>query len=64
LTREQTAEWVGYYFGLQRASNLQVNVGGTGGADAINRLRSTLDAEMKDVAEKLPAGAIDHWPYI
>ena len=55
MNREQTAEWVGYYFGLQRAVNLK---------RLPEEFVQFLLSEMKDVEEKLPAGTIDKWPAI
>lgn len=53
MTREETAEWVGYYFGLTRAFNM-------------SRLPSEfvrfLDHEMRAVEAKLPPGTIESWP--
>jgi hypothetical protein len=47
------AEWVGYYFGLQRALNMK-------------RLPAEfvafLDHEMREVESKLPPGTIESWP--
>jgi hypothetical protein len=47
------AEWVGYYFGLQRALNMK-------------RLPAEfvafLDHEMHEVKDKLPPGTIESWP--
>lgn len=68
MTREETAEWVGYYFGLQRAGNMRVMVIGeplaTGAGIAINKLRGLIDAEMAKVLAKLPDGTIEAWPNV
>lgn len=53
MTREQTAEWVGYYFGLQRAVNMK--------RLPENYVRFLL-GEMRDVEAKLPTGTIESWP--
>jgi len=53
MDREQIAEQVGFYFGLQRACNLKRM------PEEFCRL---LLAEMKDTADKLPPGTIDSWP--
>lgn len=52
LTREETAEWVGYYFGLQRAFNKGLHT----------RVSEELEAEMGDVLLKMPPGTIEAWP--
>lgn len=63
MTREETAEWVGYYFGLQRAGNIKPSfVRGEVATVAINELRKMIDAEMAKVAAMLPPGTIDAWP--
>lgn len=61
MTREETAEWVGHYFGLQRAGNIKLP---GGDADTINRFRMMLDAAMAEVKAKLPLGTIDAWPRV
>lgn len=53
MTREQTAEWVGYFFGLQRAINMK---------RLPNEFVRFLRAEMDDIEAKLPPGTIDAWP--
>lgn len=66
LTREQIAEKVGYYFGLQRASNHHPHTPDPNGdgARAINAIREWLDGEMAKVEAELPAGAIERWPNV
>lgn len=53
MTREETAEWVGYYFGLTRAFNMK-------------RLPSEfvrfLDVEMREVEARLSPDTINNWP--
>lgn len=65
-TREETAEWVGYYFGLQRAGNLRVPAVSADQADgagvAVNALRRLIQSEMNRVEAMLPPGTIDAWP--
>lgn len=53
LTREQIAELVGFYFGLQRAINMR---------RLPEEYVTFLRAEMQDVESKLPPGTIDAWP--
>lgn len=52
LTREQTAERVGYYFGLQRAFNMSRD-------PALSR---ALEAEMGDTLLLMPPGTVEAWP--
>jgi hypothetical protein len=47
------AEWVGYYFGLQRALNMK---------RLPAEFVSFLDHEMHEVESKLPPGTIENWP--
>jgi hypothetical protein len=47
------AEWVGYYFGLQRALNMK---------RLPSEFVSFLDHEMREVESKLPPGTIESWP--
>jgi hypothetical protein len=47
------AEWVGYYFGLQRALNMK---------RLPPEFVSFLDHEMREVESKLPPGTIENWP--
>ena len=54
MTREETAEWVGYYFGLTRAFNMKRL------PDEFVRF---LDGEMREVEAKLPPGTLDSWPH-
>ena len=62
MTREETAEWVGYYFGLQRAGNMMPRVErGEEGSRVLNALRAMIDSEMASVAAKLPPEAMDNW---
>ena len=62
MTREETAEWVGYYFGLQRAGNMTPRVErGEEGSRVLNALRAMIDSEMASVAAKLPPETIDNW---
>lgn len=58
MTREEIAEWVGCYFGLQQAGN--INVPGDGAT--INRIRKEIDARKRAIEAKLPPGAIENWP--
>ncbi len=53
MTREETAEWVGYYFGLQRALNA---------APANPPFKTFLETEMGDVLLKMPPGTVEAWP--
>jgi hypothetical protein len=53
MSREETAEWVGFYFGLQRAVNMK---------RLPENFVTFLLAEMKDAEDKLPPGTIDSWP--
>jgi hypothetical protein len=47
---EETAEWVGYYFGLQRAINMNLPWARDGSASvAVNELRIMIRAEMAKV---------------
>lgn len=63
MTREETAEWVGCYFGLQKAGNLKLGFArGPVGTFVLNELRKMIDAEMRAVEAKLPPGTIDAWP--
>jgi len=63
MTREETAEWVGHYFGLQKAGNMMPRVErGEEGTRVLNALREMIDAEMRKVEAKLPPGTIDAWP--
>ena len=63
MTREETAEWVGFYFGLQRAGNMKIaGYMGPESSRAINLLRAMIDDEMALVIAKLPPGTIDAWP--
>jgi hypothetical protein len=47
------AEWVGYYFGLQRALNMK---------RLPQEFVAFLDHEMREVESKLPPGTIESWP--
>lgn len=51
--REQTAEWVGCYFGIQRAVNMK---------RLPEEFCQFLLAEMRSIEAKLPLGTIDAWP--
>lgn len=63
MTREETAEWVGHYFGLQRAGNMMPRVPrGNEATRVLNALRDMIDAEMREVEAKLPPGTIENWP--
>jgi hypothetical protein len=62
MSREETAELVGFYFGLQRAGNMRPLPLTAEGADAINALRKMLDDEMQATAAKMPPGTLDAWP--
>ncbi|MEO6382000.1 MAG: hypothetical protein ABIO35_08380 [Nitrobacter sp.] len=63
MTREETAEWVGCYFGLQRAGNMNPPVlRGDEGSRMLNGLRAMIQAEMDKIEAKLPPGTIDAWP--
>jgi hypothetical protein len=53
MEREQTAEWVGYYFGLQRAINMK---------RLPENYVTFLRGEMAEVEGRLPPGTIDNWP--
>lgn len=53
MTREETAEWVGYYFGLQRAVNMK---------RLPENFVQFLLTEMGKVEASLPPGTIDAWP--
>jgi hypothetical protein len=56
ISKEATltdAEWVGYYFGLQRATNMK---------RLPAEFVSFLDHEMREVESKLPPGTIESWP--
>lgn len=55
MTREQTAEWVGYYFGLQRAVNL---------THMPENFRTLLLHEMADVELKVGPGVLADWPNV
>jgi hypothetical protein len=58
--REQTAELVGRYFGLQSAGNMMPKVErGEEGTGVLNALRALIDAEMKAIEAKLPPEIID-----
>lgn len=65
-TREDVAELVGRYFGLQRAGNMRVFAPSAEMADAvgwtINSIRRMIDEDMKEIERKLPPGTIDRWP--
>lgn len=62
MTREEMAEWVGYYHGLQRAGNMMPRVErGDDGSRVLNALREMIDAEKATIVAKLPAGTIDNW---
>lgn len=68
MPRELTAEWIGYYFGLQHAANLNpvpaiAPEHAEGAGRAVNELRRTLDAEMRLVEARLPPGALEGWPH-
>ena len=64
MPREEIAEWVGYYFGLQRAGNLRLTIPrGDGESRALNDLRKSIDAEMAKIVKMLPPGTIDGWPH-
>lgn len=52
-TREELAEQVGYYFGLQRAINMK---------RLPEEFVTFLRGEMQHVEKKLPPGTIDAWP--
>lgn len=54
LTREETAEWVGYYFGLQRALNKGPHT----------QIATELETEMGDVLLKMPPGTVEAWPAV
>jgi hypothetical protein len=71
LTHDEIAEFVGYYFGLQRACNLKPDVAhlirqSAEHADTVgqtvNAYRRELLAQMKDVEAKLPPGTLEAWP--
>jgi hypothetical protein len=63
VTREETAELVGRYFGLQKASNLKIaGYLGPEAARVHSILRALIDDEMSKVEAKLPPGTIDTWP--
>lgn len=63
MTREQTAELVGRYFGLQWAGNAMPRIErGDEGTRMLNALRDMIDLEMAVVKAKLPPGTIDAWP--
>lgn len=53
MTRVEIAEYVGYYFGLQRAINMKRLP-----EEYVRFLR----AEMSDIEAKLEPGTIDAWP--
>lgn len=53
MRREETAEWVGYYFGLQRAINMK---------RLPENFVAYLLAEMQTVERSLPPGTIGTWP--
>ncbi len=55
MTREETAEWVGYYFGLQSAINMKRLP-----EEYVRFLRG----EMSAVEARLPPGTIDAWPRV
>lgn len=65
MKREEMAEWVGYYFGLQRAGNLNPRIlRGDEGSRMLNAMRNLIDAEMKRIERMLPPGTIDTWPRV
>ena len=66
LTREQMAEKVGYYFGLQRAGNHHPHIPDPSGDGArmLNALRQWIDNEMAKMEAELPRDAIERWPNV
>jgi hypothetical protein len=64
MTREEIAEWVGCYFGLQQAINIRPQIedaSGDGGRMLV-ALRSELRRRMDEIEGRLPPGAIESWP--
>lgn len=53
LARVEVAEWVGYYFGLQRAYNA---------APAGRDFQTFLEIEMSHALSKMPPGTVEAWP--
>ncbi len=66
LSREQIAELVGCYFGLQQASNYHPRTPDPSGDGAVmlNALRAEMDRRMDAIKAKLPPGTVDNWPNI
>lgn len=63
MNREQTAELVGQYFGLQQAGNMMPRIErGEEGTRMLNALRAMIDAKIRGVEAKLPPGTIENWP--
>lgn len=65
-SREETAELVGRYFGLQSAGNMRVFAPNAADAGAVswtvNALREMIQEDMDEIVKKLPPGTIDAWP--
>ena len=65
MRREEMAEWVGKYFGLQQAGNMMPRIErGEEGTRMLNALRAMIDEEKKAIEEKLPHGTIERWPNV
>jgi len=65
MTREEIAELVGQYFGLQQAGNMNPRIErGDEGSRMLNALREMIDAKKREVEAKLPPGTIDRWPNV
>jgi hypothetical protein len=65
MTREQTTELVGQYFGLQQAGNMMPRIErGEEGTRMLNALRAMIDTAMKEIEAKLPPGTIEYWPHV
>lgn len=63
LTKEQTAEYVGQYFGLQQAGNMMPKIErDEEGTRMLNALRAMIDDKKKEIEAKLPPGTIEVWP--
>jgi hypothetical protein len=62
MTDLEIAEWVGFYYGLQRAGNMHVAHTTDEAGRTLNALRRLIQAEMDKTEAKLPPGALEEWP--